>query len=128
MDITDMDLSDFREKEEQVEYHKKLAEEAEAFMASCGKKPLEVFRIEKFTPTLQPEDTYGKFFEGDSYVVLKQHEAEYDIHYWHGKEATTDEMGCSAFFSVQLSARLPKDSHHHLEEQMYEGDQFLSYF
>ena len=37
-------------------------------------------------------------------------------------------MGSSAAFSVQLSAELPLASHHHLEEQLYEGDQFLSYF
>jgi len=97
-------------------------------MESCGKAPLEIYRIEKFRPTLQPKDTYGKFYEGDSYVVLKKQEKEYDIHYWHGKECTADEMGSSAAFSVQLSGVLPMDSSHHLEEQMYEGEKFLSYF
>jgi hypothetical protein len=37
MDVTNLDLSNFLEKEEQVEYHKKLAQEAEAFLHSCGK-------------------------------------------------------------------------------------------
>jgi len=27
-------------------------------------------------------------------------EKEYDIHYWHGKECTADEMGSSAAFTV----------------------------
>jgi hypothetical protein len=49
-------------------------------------------------------------------VVLKQEDKEYNIHYWHGKECTADEMGCSAFFSVQLSGVLNKSSSHHLEE------------
>lgn len=128
MDITDLDLSEFLESEEQIERSKKLVEESKAFMASCGKEALEVYRIEKFVPTLQPTESYGKFYEGDSYVVLKNGDKEYDIHYWHGKECTADEMGSSAAFTVQLSAVLPKGSSHHLEEQMYEGEMFLSYF
>jgi len=39
-------------------------------MKSCGKEPLEVYRIEKFKPTLQPVESHGRFFEGDSYVVI----------------------------------------------------------
>jgi len=37
MDVTNLDLSNFLEKEEMAEHHKMLAQEAEAFMASCGK-------------------------------------------------------------------------------------------
>jgi hypothetical protein len=37
-------------------------------------------------------------------------------------------MGSSAAFTVQLSGVLPMASTHHLEEQMYEGDMFCSYF
>jgi hypothetical protein len=97
-------------------------------MASCGKGDLEVYRIEKFVPTLQANETHGRFHEGDSYVVLRKEEKEYQIHYWHGKECTADEMGSSAAFSVQLSGVLTMESSHHLEEQMYEGDMFMSYF
>lgn len=61
-------------------------------------------------------------------MVIKKNDGDYDIHYWHGKEATADEMGSSAAFTVQLSGVLPMQSSHHLEEQMYEGEQFLSYF
>lgn len=100
MDITDLDLSEFLEKEEQNVKNKELAAAAEEFLKSCGKETIEVYRMEKFTPTLQPANTYGKFYEGDSYVVLKQEEKEYNIHYWHGRECTADEMGCSAYFSV----------------------------
>lgn len=61
-------------------------------------------------------------------MVCKKGDKEYDIHYWHGKECTTDEMGSSAAFTVQLSGVLDMNSNHHLEEQMYESDLFLSYF
>jgi len=60
--------------------------------------------------------------------VLKKNDEDYQIHYWHGKDATTDEMGSSAYFSVQLSERLPLKSSHHLEEQNYESELFMSYF
>ena len=128
MDVTDINIDEFLEKDERIALSKERAAEAEAFLKSCGKKGLEVYRIEKFVPTPQLEQTYGKFHEGDSYVICKKGDKEYDIHYWHGKEATTDEIGSSAAFTVQLSGALEMNSNHHLEEQMYESDLFLSYF
>jgi hypothetical protein len=71
MDITNLDISTWVEKEELTDYMAKLAENAEAFLASIGKEDLEVYRIEQFTPTLQPKESYGKFYQGDSYVVVK---------------------------------------------------------
>ena len=67
-----MDLSEFLESEEQLERSKELIAKSEEFMASCGKEALEVYRVEKFVPTPQPADSFGKFFDGDSYVVLKK--------------------------------------------------------
>ena len=46
MDITELDLSEFLESEERVELDKKLAAEANAFLDSCGKENLEIFRME----------------------------------------------------------------------------------
>jgi len=77
---------------------------------------MEIYRIEQFEPVKIDPEFHGKFYQGDSYVVLKRNRAAYDIHYWHGKEATSDEMGSSAALSVQLSANLTLDSRHHLEE------------
>jgi hypothetical protein len=105
-----------------------LAANAEAFMATIGKEELEIYRIEKFNPVKQEKVTHGKFYVGDSYVIVKEGEKNYDIHYWHGKEATSDEMGSSAAFSVQISSVLQKMSRHHLEEMEYETDLFMSYF
>ena len=72
MDITDLDISEFMESEESVAKHKQLVAECEAFMNSVGQLPIEVYRMEKFKPTKQPDDTYGKFHIGDSYVVVKK--------------------------------------------------------
>lgn len=86
--------------EEAQAYINKLKENAEKFLASCGKEPIEIYRIEKFEPVKQALDTHGKFYQGDSYVILKNNHKDYDIHYWHGNEATSDEMGCSAALTV----------------------------
>lgn len=51
MDVTNIDINDFLEKEERIALSKERAAEAEAFLKSCGKKALEVYRIEKFVPT-----------------------------------------------------------------------------
>ena len=130
-----MDLSEFLEKEEMAERDKKLIEACNIFMASCGKSMVEVYRMEKFTPTLQAKETYGTFYTGDAYVVLKKNlnpdtgeDESYDIHYWHGAECTSDESGSSAVFSVQLSEKLTLKSKHHLEEQNYESDAFMKIF
>ena len=74
--------------EDLVDYINQLKAKAEAFFAQAGKDPMEIYRIEQFEPIKQPEEFHGKFYEGDSYVVLKKQRANYDIHYWHGKEAT----------------------------------------
>jgi gelsolin len=52
----------------------------------------------------------------------------YDIHFWHGLEATSDEMGSAAALAVQLSENLPIQSRHHLELQNEETDLFMSYW
>jgi hypothetical protein len=67
---------------------KELQAKAEAFFAIAGKEPLEVYRIEKFEPVKQETQFHGKFYDGDSYVVLKQNDKDYDIHYWHGKDSS----------------------------------------
>ena len=32
---------------------------------------MEIWRIENFQPVLVPESSHGKFFSGDSYIILK---------------------------------------------------------
>ena len=76
------------EREELDKHIQELQAKAAAFFAQAGKEPIEVYRIEKFEPVKQDTQFHGKFFDGDSYVVLKQNEKDYDIHYWHGKDSS----------------------------------------
>lgn len=60
-----------------------------AFFAQAGQDPMEIYRIEQFEPIKQDPEFHGKFYTGDSYVVLKKQRNCYEIHYWHGNEATS---------------------------------------
>jgi len=50
-----------------------LYEKAQAFFAQVGTKEHEIYRIEKFEPIRQDESTFGKFYDGDSYVIMHMH-------------------------------------------------------
>ena len=66
-----------------------LREKAEAFFAQAGTDELEVYRIEKFEPIKVDPQYHGKFYDGDSYVILKLCDGKaWDIHYWHGVDCT----------------------------------------
>lgn len=76
------------EREELDIQIRELQAKAEAFFAQAGHDETEVYRIEKFEPVRQDSQFFGKFYDGDSYVILRQNEKDYDIHYWHGKFAS----------------------------------------
>lgn len=114
--------------DEITEHCKKLQANAEAFLASCGKHDVEIYRIVNFTPTPVAEEHFGQFYDGDSYVCLFQHSKDYDIHYWEGVDSTADETGSAAAFTVQLSDTLSKPARHHLELMNEETSLFLSHF
>lgn len=84
--------------EDLANYIAQMRAKAEAFFASAGKLDLEIYRIEQFEPILQAKETYGKFYKGDSYVVLKKQRNAYEIHYWHGNEATTVSQNPASFY------------------------------
>ncbi|KAF7272524.1 hypothetical protein GWI33_014685 [Rhynchophorus ferrugineus] len=104
-----------------------------AFVGAGQQAGLEIWRVEDFKPVRYPKDQYGKFYTGDSYVVLstkvnKRNEKFWDIHFWLGSETTQDEAGAAAILSVQLDDQLGGDPVQHREKQEHESQQFLSYF
>jgi len=60
------------ESQEIGEHIRLLQENANQFLATIGKMEMEIYRIEKFVPTLQDPQFYGKFYDGDSYVIVKK--------------------------------------------------------
>ncbi|XP_039432535.1 gelsolin, cytoplasmic isoform X1 [Culex pipiens pallens] len=92
-----------------------------------------VWRIENFEPVPVPPKTYGKFYTGDSYIVLNTKQSKsgvlsWDIHFWLGLETTQDEAGSAAILSVQLDDRHNGAPIQHREVQDHESSLFLSYF
>lgn len=76
-----------------------------------GQKPgIEVWRIEKLKVVLQDPQLTGKFYTGDSYIVLVTRQVknrlEWDLHFWLGAETTQDEAGVCAYKTVELDESL----------------------
>lgn len=103
--------------------------------ANAGRTPgLEIWRIENFEPVIYPKTNYGKFYTGDSFIVLntienkKDKKLSWDVHFWLGLETSTDEAGAAAILTVQLDDLLNGGPVQHREVQDHESQLFLSYF
>uniref|UniRef100_A0A1A9WIF6 Gelsolin-like domain-containing protein n=1 Tax=Glossina brevipalpis TaxID=37001 RepID=A0A1A9WIF6_9MUSC len=102
--------------------------------ANAGRSPgLEIWRIENFEPVAYPKNNYGKFYTGDSFIVLntvqtKDKKFSWDVHFWLGSETSVDEAGAAAILTVQLDDLLNGGPVQHREVQDHESQLFLSYF
>ncbi|XP_074320488.1 villin-2 [Silene latifolia] len=104
-----------------------------AFQGAGQKPGTEIWRIENFLPVPLPKSDYGKFYCGDSYIILQTSSGKggaylYDIHFWLGKDTSQDEAGTAAIKTVELDAVLGGKAIQHRELQGFESDKFLSYF
>ncbi|KAJ9548190.1 hypothetical protein OSB04_020733 [Centaurea solstitialis] len=104
-----------------------------AFQGVGQRVGTEIWRIENFQPVPLPKSSYGRFYSGDSYIVLQTSPGKggaylYDIHFWLGKDTSQDEAGTAAIKTVELDAILGGRAVQHREPQGYESDKFLSYF
>lgn len=114
---------------------KKESAESEPAWKGIGQKPgLQIWRIVKFKVTSWPKEDYGKFYNGDSYIVLNTYKDDssdellYDVHFWIGKYSTQDEYGTAAYKTVELDTFLDDKPIQHREVQGFESDLFKSYF
>ena len=73
---------------------------AELF-GGAGQSPgVEIWRIEAMKPVKQTDVTSGKFFSGDSYIVLhtfteRTGQIAMNAHFWLGSESSQDERGAA---------------------------------
>jgi len=112
---------------------KKDAAESEPAWQGCGQEVgVKIWRILKFKVEDWPEDQYGEFFNGDSYIILntykEEDEIKYDVHFWIGKYSTQDEYGTAAYKTVELDTFLDDKPIQHREVQGHESPLFKTYF
>ncbi|XP_072947021.1 gelsolin-like [Epargyreus clarus] len=102
--------------------------------SEAGQEPgIEIWTIDKFEPVPIEQRMYGKFYNGDSYIVLKTTgddttSLSYDAHFWLGGNTTQDKKGSAAIHTVTLDDMLGGRAVHHREVQGHESSQFLGYF
>ncbi|XP_060587221.1 gelsolin-like protein 2 [Ruditapes philippinarum] len=114
---------------------KKESAQTEPAWKNVGQKcGLQIWRIVKFKVTSWPKEDYGKFYDGDSYIVLNTYKEEgtevllYDVHFWIGQYSTQDEYGTAAYKTVELDTYLDDVPIQHREVQNHESELFRSYF
>ncbi|XP_030371447.1 gelsolin [Scaptodrosophila lebanonensis] len=102
--------------------------------ANAGRTPgVEIWRIENFELVPYPKNNYGKFYTGDSFIILntvegKDKKLSWDVHFWLGSETSQDEAGAAAILTVQLDDLLNGAPVQHREVQDHESQLFLGYF
>lgn len=95
---------------------------------------VKIWRIVKFQVTDWPKEDYGKFYNGDSYIILKTYkegdseDLKYDLHFWIGTNSSQDEYGTAAYKTVELDTFLDDKAVQHREVQDHESNKFKSYF
>ena len=121
------------------------AAQTEEEWAGAGQEVgLEIWRVENrrtesdtpdFGVKRWPKEEYGKFFKGDSYILLNTYKKDpdeaklsWDLHFWIGEESSQDEYGVAAYKTVELDDLLGGDPVQYRETMGHETELFLSYF
>lgn len=133
-DIADSNIANLGSDLEKKVKH--AAAEGEDAWKGAGKSiGIQIWRIEKFKVVAWPEKQYGKFYTGDSYILLRTYKKtpdsekfSYDVHFWIGSKSTQDEYGTAAYKTVELDDYLNGDPVQHREIQGAESELFCSYF
>lgn len=106
--LADTNMENYGGEEHRAK-QKAIAQKMEEWRGAGAEIGIEVWRIEKFKVIRQPEDTYGDFFNGDSYIVLNTYKPDpnkemlaYNVHFWLGENTSQDEAGAAAIKTVEL--------------------------
>ena len=88
-----------------------------------------VWRIEKLKLKKWPQERFGTFFEGDSFLVLSiKSEDEKSAHIWTGKDSSKDEISYVSYKILQLDKKLENKLDIYYETQGKESELFKSFF
>jgi len=131
--VADSNIANFGTKMEHDVKH--AASMKEPMWDNAGtKEGILIWRIEKFHVKPVPENTYGSFFSGDSYIILYtfkekgKDKLKWHIHFWLGDHTTQDEAGTAAYKTVELDDRLGGSAPQYRQTQGNESAAFLALF
>lgn len=118
----------------EIEYKvkKNAAEKEPAWEGTRTRVGLSIWRIEKFKIVEWPKSEYGKFYDGDSYIILNTSKDKdkliFKAFMWIGQYSSQDEYGTAAYKIVELDDYLDRKATLYREVQGYENEEFLSIF
>jgi len=115
---------------------KAAAAQKEPAWTNSGKKVgMEIWRIVNFHVQSVAASEHGRFFEGDSYIILVTYKKNantdalaWNLHFWLGSKTSQDEMGTAAYKTVELDDFLGGAAVQFREVEGFESTQFLHYF
>jgi len=131
--VADSNLANFGTKLEK-DVKAAAAQKEPAWDNAGSKEGLLIWRIEKFHVKPVPENMYGSFYSGDSYIVLNtyktpgQPKLKYSVFFWLGDHTTQDEAGTAAYKTVELDDRLGGQPVQYRETQGNESKAFVALF
>lgn len=108
-----------------------VAQNGQRTFPGAGTKPgVEIWRIEFFKPVKVHPKQYGKFYKGDSYIILETRTVGRmaNIYFWLGPETSQDEQGAAASLSVILDDELGGYPVQHRVVGGFEDKLFLKLF
>jgi gelsolin len=120
--------------EMELKVKKNMAEQEVAWKDTRTTIGLQIWRIEKFKVVPWPKETYGQFYDGDSYIILhtrKDNKSEALIHnayMWIGEFSSQDEYGTAAYKIVELDDFLDRKATLFREVQGHESPEFSALF
>uniref|UniRef100_A0A3Q3W7Z0 Macrophage-capping protein n=1 Tax=Mola mola TaxID=94237 RepID=A0A3Q3W7Z0_MOLML len=86
--------------------HSNKAMAAQHGMVDDGKGKVQIWRVENGDKLPVDPSSYGHFYGGDCYLILYSYKLggreQHIIYTWWGLKCTQDELGASAFFTVEL--------------------------
>jgi gelsolin len=131
--LADTNMENYGGKEHRQK-QQEIAKKQKEWKNAGKKEGVEVWRIMKFRVIPQDPDTYGEFYNGDSYIVLhtyKDSEGDallYNAHFWLGENTSQDEAGTAAIKTVELDDLLGDLPVQYRQVQNHETKGFTNLF
>lgn len=116
-----------------IEQRLKAARSEKEWQGVAKTEGIKVWRIEKLQVKPVPEAGYGKFYNGDSYIVLQTYKTDSgvlknNIFFWLGGKSSIDEICVAAYKTVELDDFLGGEPVEYREVEGNETENFLKLF